>query len=161
MLILVSGCINKPDVLPDTQKFSKCQVTLLELKDSLVSHYSSADSEIEKQSILEKYHQQLLAYLIHNHMDSIRVTMDEIKSDSLTITTRSHFDKIEFKYGLKFNNNMSPRIDSIYRFMKSLKAGSDTLVNFSFTGACQVNVPDSAKLSAFIIYAFPIPLQYK
>jgi hypothetical protein len=43
---------------------------------------------------------------------------------------------------------------------KGLKEESDILVNFSFTGACQVNSPDSATLSTFKIYAFPVPLQY-
>ncbi|HMG68759.1 MAG TPA: hypothetical protein VK588_13765 [Chitinophagaceae bacterium] len=160
MLIVLSGCFTKPDALPGMQKFSKSQGMLLRLRDSLLSHYSSAGSEIEKRNILEDYHQKLLAYLINNPMDSIRVTIDEITTDGLTITTRSHFDKIAFKYGLKFNTDRSPRIDSIYRFMKSLKEGTDTLVNFSFTGACQVNSPDSARLPTFIIYAFPIPLQY-
>jgi hypothetical protein len=90
----------------------------------------------------------------------MKVTVDQVVSKGRTITTKSHYNSIEFEYGLTFNGSMSPRIDSIYEFMKSLKEGRDTLANFSFTGACQVNSPDSAKLSVFKIYAFPVPLQF-
>jgi hypothetical protein len=139
---------------------SKAQAFLSDLKDSLISQYNAAGSDKGKQEILDKYRQQLQAYLMQTPMDSMRVTIDEVTTKGLTITTKSHFSSIEFNYGLTFNGSMSPRIDSIYEFMKSLKEGSDTVVNFSFTGACQVNRPDSAKLSTFRIYAFPVPLQY-
>jgi oligoribonuclease NrnB/cAMP/cGMP phosphodiesterase (DHH superfamily) len=139
---------------------SKSQIFLNDLKDSLMVEYISTRSETEKQTILERYHQRLEDYLTHHPVDSIKVTIDEVITKGRTITTKSHYSSIEFEYGLTFDNSMSPRIDTIYEFMKSLKEGSDTLVNFSFTGACQINSPDSAKLPTFRIYAFPVPLQY-
>ncbi len=90
----------------------------------------------------------------------MKVTIDKVITNGKTVTTKSHYSSIEFEYGLTFNGSMSPRIDSVYEFMKGLKEGSDTVVNFSFTGVCQVNNPDSEKLSTFRIYAFPVPLQY-
>jgi hypothetical protein len=162
ILIILGGCSGKPNTstLSGELKLSKSQFFLNDLKDSLMSEYIVAKSETEKQEILERYHQRLEDYLTHNPVDSMKVTIDEVRAKGRAITTKSHYSSIEFEYGLTFNGSMSPRIDSIYEFMKSLKEGSDTLVNFSFTGACQVNSPDSAKLPTFRIYAFPVPLQY-
>lgn len=162
MLVIVTGCSGKTDhsVLPGTPKMSNAQAFLSDLKDSMISQYHSAGSDKGKQGILDKYLLKLKGYLTQNPMDSVRVTMDKVIINGRTITTKSHYSSIEFEYGLTFNDSMSPRIDSIYEFMKGLKEGSDTVVNFSFTGACQVNNPDSAKLATFRIYAFPFPLQY-
>jgi hypothetical protein len=162
MLIIIGGCSGKPNssTLSGGLKLSKSQFFLNNLKDSLMSEYTSARSETEEQEILKRFHQRLEDYLTHNPMDSMKVTIDEVITKGRTITTKAHYSSIEFEYGLTFNGSMSPRIDSIYEFMKNLKEGSDTLVNFSFTGACQVNSPDSAKLPMFRIYAFPVPLQY-
>jgi hypothetical protein len=162
ILIIVAGCSGKTDhsVLPGTPKMSNAQAFLSDLKDSMISQFHSTGSETKKQDILERYHQRLEDYLIHHHVDSMKVTIDEVITKGRTITTKSHYSNIEFEYGLTFNGSMSPGIDSIYEFMKGLKEGSDTLANFSFTGACQVNSPDSAKLWTFRIYAFPVPLQY-
>lgn len=162
ILIVLSSCSGKPNTSTSSGrlKMSKSQIFLNDLKDSLMVEYISTRSETEKQTILERYHQRLEDYLTHHPVDSIKVTIDEVITKGRTITTKSHYSSIEFEYGLTFDNSMSPRIDTIYEFMKSLKEGSDTLVNFSFTGACQINSPDSAKLPTFRIYAFPVPLQY-
>jgi hypothetical protein len=160
-LIILAGCSGRssPSGLAD-RRFSKSQFFLTGLKDSLVSEYRSAKSQMERQELLGRYQQRLEDYLMHHPIDSVKVTIDEVVVNGKTIKTKSHYSGIQFEYGLTFNNKMSSRIDSIYEFMKGLKEGSDTLVNFSYTGACQVNSPDSANLSAFRIYAFPVPLQY-
>jgi hypothetical protein len=162
ILIIIGGCSGKPNTsaLSGERKLSKCQFFLNDLKDSLMAKYTSAASETEKHEILKKFHQRLQDYLTNHPLDSMKVTIDEVAINGRTISTRSHYSNIEFIYGLTFSDSMSPRIDSIYEFMKNLKQGSDTLVNFSFTGACQVNSPDSAKLSTFRICAFSVPLQY-
>ncbi len=160
--IFICGCTSKPNTytLSSNGTLSKSQIFLTSLKTSLISEYNSAKSEKEKQNILNKYHQRLQDYLTHHRIDSIKVTMDEVKVKGKTIFTKSHQSGVEFEYGLTFGDSMSSRIDSIYEFMKNLKEKSDTVVNFSFTGACQVNSLDSTNLSTFKIYAFPVPLQY-
>ncbi len=162
IVTIICGCSNRPNTatLPSTIKMSKSQAFLIELKDSLISQYGSVESEMEKQKILDTFHQQLQTYLMKYPIDSIKVTFDEVTVKGLTVTTKSYFSSIEFNYGLTFGGAFSPRTDSIYKFMKNLKTGSDVLVNFVFTGACQVNRPNSAEFPTFSIYAFPVPLQY-
>jgi hypothetical protein len=164
ILILLGGCSGKADTSASYNKprISKGQIFLTNLKDSLILEYGAARSETAKQMVLEKCHQQLQEYLDSKPIDSIRIKIDEVLINGRTITTKSHIGSIQFLYGLTFTfaGKMSPKIDSIYKFMQGLRAGSDTLVNFAYTGKCRVNSPDSANLSTIIIYAFPIPLQY-
>jgi len=163
ILIIAAGCSGKPNnsALPDTPKMSKAQAFLSDLKDSMISQYYSAGSDKEKQEILNKYGQQLKSFLRRNPMDSMRVTIDEVTVKGFTVTTKSHFSSIEFGSSITFKDNMPPRPDSVYRFMKSLKTGSYVLVNISYIGDGYINSPDSPMLPTFKIYAFPVPIQYK
>src|ERR1700742_1710308 len=119
-LFILAGCSSgsNPSGLVTREKISKSQLSLSELKDSMISEYRSAKSQMERQEILEKYHQRLEDYLIHYPMDSMKVTIDEVLASGRTIRTKSHYKEIQFEYGLTFNSNMSPRIDSIYKFME-------------------------------------------
>jgi hypothetical protein len=159
---ILAGCSSgsNPSNLIARQKISKDQLILSQMKDSLISDYSTAKSQQEKQNILGQYHLKLQTYLISHSMDSLRVTIDEVSVNDRTIRTKAHYGDIQFEYSLTFGSKMSPKLDSLYEFMKGLVKGSDTSANFSFTGACQVNNPDSAKLPTFRIYAFPMPLQF-
>ena len=160
-LIFLNSCSGKPiNKLSDTVKPSKAQSYLNNLQDSLKSEYTAAPETI-KMEILDKYHERLQQYLMSHSIDSIKVHIDEVVIKGRTITTKSHFNSIEFKYGLTFEDNMSPGTDPIYEFMKGLKAGNDTIISFSFTGACQINKPDNINISTFRIFAIPIPLGYK
>jgi hypothetical protein len=163
ILIILAGCSGKTDkfALTDTLKMSKAQAFLSNLKDSMVFQYHSVESYKEKQGILDTFVRQLQSYLRKNPLDSIRVTMDEVTAEGFTVKTKSHFNRIEFSSKITFKDSMPPRPDSIYKFMKSLKPGSNVLVNFGYTGDFEINSPDSPMLSTFKIDAFPVPLQYK
>ena len=139
---------------------SAAQSFLNNLLDSLKVEYEQTSSRKAKQDVLAKYHERLQAFLMGNRLDTIKVTVDEIVKDGWTVTTRLHNADIEFKYSLTFKENMSGRVDSAYQFMLGLQPGNDTVVNFSFTGACQVNSPDDETLPTFRIFAFPVPLAF-
>jgi len=163
MLIIVAGCSGKNgnSALPDPIKLSTSQAFLNGLKDSLIYQYNSVGSGDEKQKVLDKYGQQLKAYLRHSPMDSILVTIDSVTTKGFTVRTKSHFTGIEFYSKITFADSMPPRLDSIFKFMKDLKPGSNVLANFGYTGDFEINTPDSPMLSTFRINAFPCPLQYK
>jgi hypothetical protein len=141
-------------------KLSKSQAFLNNLEDSLEFEYLATSSETSQMQILDKYHALLQSYLMTHAIDSIRVTVDEIKDSGWTITSRFHYNKIEFKYGLTFKENMPSRDDSLYKFVKGLKPKSDTNINFAYMGSCQVNSPNNKTLPVFRIFAFPFPLQF-
>ena len=140
-------------------KLSRAQLFLNNLRDSLEVEYAQLSSEQTKNEVLEKYHERLQTYLLENYIDTIRVTVDEIVKDGWIVTTRLHDSDIEFKYSLTFKDSMPARVDTVYKFMLGLKPGNDTTVNFSFTGASQVNNPMDKTVPTFRIFAFPVPLQ--
>ena len=136
------------------------QMFLHNLRDSLKIEYRKGLSEQDKILTIQKYHDKLESYLLKKPIDSIRVTVDEIVKNGMTVTTRFHDNDIEFKYGLNFgNDSMTPRLLKVYNFMIGLKPGTDTITSFSFTGACKVNRPDDNTVPTFRIFAIPIPLE--
>ncbi len=161
-LIFLAGCSAHSDSSRAIGKhtYSTDQHRLIALRDSLVAEYGSAISAGRKQLLVLQYQLRLDVFLSHHPLDSVEVTIDEVLVNGRSVTTKAHCRDIQFQYGLTFNGSMSPRLDSIYDFMKGLRPGSDTLVNLSYTGACQVNPPDSGHLPVFKIYAFPVPPQY-
>lgn len=162
VLSLLAGCSGHSNSAGAVgkQPLSINQLILIALKDSLIVDYSAANSQEKRQLILQEYQARLEDFLMHRPMDSMTVTIDEVVVNGRTVTTTSHFSNIQFQYGLTFSGTRSPGMDSVYDFMKGLRQGGDTLVNFSYTGACQVNRPDSGNIPVFKIYAFPVPLQY-
>ena len=97
---------------------------------------------------------------MHSPLDSMRVTIDSVTTKDFAVRTKSHFAGVEFYSKITFADSMPPRPDSIYKFMKGLKPGSNILVNFVYTGDFEINSPDSPMLSTFRINAFPVPLPY-
>jgi hypothetical protein len=93
-------------------------------------------------------------------MDSIRLKIDSISTSGFTVITKTHFSSFEFNSKITFKDSMPPRLDSIYKYMKSLRPGSTVLVNLGYNGGLEISPPDSTTPPKFIIEAFPCPLQY-
>jgi hypothetical protein len=162
-LIILTGCSGKPEAssFSDSMKMSSAQIYLNNLKDSLKIQYSAVRSTAEKQVILDICFRRLKDFLRETPMDSLRVTIDEVKVNGFTVTTKSHIKEIEFSGKITFEGKLPPRVDSIYKFMKNLRPGSSVLLNMAFDGDFQLNRPDSPMVSIFKIGAYPIPIQYK
>jgi len=94
-------------------------------------------------------------------MDSLRVTIDEVNVNGYTVTTKSHVNEMEFSGKITFRKELTPRLDSIYNFMKSLKPGTNVLLNMAFDGDFGINKPDSPGVPIFNIGAYPIPIECK
>jgi hypothetical protein len=140
---------------------STAQAFLIGLKDSMIYQYNSVGSNNEKQKILDEYFQRLKIFLIHKPMDSMKVMIDEVTVKGFSISTKVHFNSIEFSSKITFMGSMPPRADSIYKYAKSLQPGGIVLLNLAFNGDFQIISPDSSTLTTFKIDAFPVPIQYK
>ena len=156
-LFLLFACSDKSKS-NETEKInlSISQKGLLNLLDSFKLKYGTAYSQTLRDSIATQYNQKIYDYLAYNYIDSIRVHVDTVIVDSLTITTEFHCNKyITFKYGLTFNKNMTKNEDSLFRFMKGLKVGSDTTINFVYMGSHELNEPHDTSSPTLRIFAFP------
>ena len=159
IFLTLGGCSGQPGK-NSTSRLSRGEAYLDNTVNEFEQEYQSLSSAPDKANILIRYHDRLQVHLFKHRLDSIKVRVDTVIVDEKGITTRLHRNRIQFQYQLMFGKDTSPRLDSVYSFMKGLKTGNDTTVNFDFTGELKVNRPDNTDLPVFRIFAFPIPLSF-
>jgi len=158
-VICLIGCSEKQVKLANSENISPRQRTLLNILDSFKTEYYSANSVGYKDSVVDKWQSKLHAFVRYNHIDSIMVHVDSVVVKDWKITTLFHCGKdIEFSCGLTFNEKMLPNAEALYQFMKGLKEGTDTVVNFNYMGWPRIGNPSDTPEPVFEIYAFPSPI---
>jgi hypothetical protein len=86
------------------------------------------------------------------------VHVDSVVVKDWKIVTQFHCGKdIQFRCGLTFRDKMRPNEESLYLFMKGIKSGTDTLVNFNYMGWPEIGNPTDNSVPIFNIFAFPAP----
>lgn len=141
--------------------YSKNQQYLFDLIDNYKTEYFAAQRQDIKDIIQHKYLEKLRYFLVDSlgrYIDSINVTVDTVIQEGWLVTTQFHSRDIEFKYGMKFKDNMDSRNDSLYQWMRSLKPKSNLTVNFILLGSGQLNYPDDSTRSLVKIFALAEPL---
>jgi hypothetical protein len=134
------------------------QVRIQSLVDSFKNDVGHVSLFTQKDSIRIKYSYRFFDLLSNIYMDSLRVHVDSVKVDNLTVTTQFHCnDEIALKGSLAFLKNMTKEQDSLFKFMKGLQPGKDTLISFAYLGNHQVRLPNTGD-PIIKIFAFPIPL---
>ena len=142
-------------------KLSLDQTSIQKLVDSFKTDIKKEKEINTKDSIRINYANKFYDLLSNIYIDSIRVHVDSVLVDSLTITTAFHCNKdIAFRSSLTFQKEMEPKYDTLFRFMKNLKPGTDTIVSFSYMGNHHVRLPSNEE-PIIKIFAFPIPIWTK
>ena len=141
-----------------TRPVSQGQKGIQHIVDSFKLEYSNSISGVLKDSTIDKYNLKLFDFLSSNYIDSIQVHVDTVVIKDLSILTKFHANQdIAFQYTMNFQKEMNSTWDSTYNFMKNLKIGSDTIVNFSYMGSHQLFDPNDQTQPTLKIFAFPIP----
>ena len=110
-------------------------------------------------SVRIKFAYKFSDLLSNIYIDSVRVHVDSVVVDSLTVTTAFHCNnEISFKGSLTFLPKMDSKQETLYNFMKGLKPGVDTILNFAYLGNHQVRLPNSDGTPIIKIFAFPTPI---
>ena len=157
-LLFVYSCSTKNHDDEITPQISRAQSGLQNLVDSFKTEYKLANSDFLKDSVIGKYNLKIYDYLANIYIDSIRVHIDSVIVNGLTITTKSHCNNdIAFQYSLTFLKTMNKNQDSLIHFMKGLTPGTDTTINFSFMGSFVLNDPIDKSTPTLKIFAFPSP----
>lgn len=134
------------------------QARIQSLVDSFKNDIDHVSLFAEKDSIRIKYSYRFFDLLSNIYMDSLRVHVDSVKVDNLTVSTQFHCnEEIAFKGSLTFLENMTKEQDSLFKFMKGIQPGTDTLISFAYLGNHQVRLPYIGE-PIIKIFAFPIPL---
>jgi hypothetical protein len=156
-MISIIGCSGKPETkYLAGENLSSGQRILYNILDSFKTEYSSANSIGFRDSVIDIWQNKLHAFVRYNRIDSIRVHVDSVEVKNWKISTQFHCGKdIQFSSGITFNEKMSPNEDSLYQFMKGLKEGMDTVVNFHYMGWPRIGNPTDFSIPVFSIYTFP------
>lgn len=161
-IVTIFSCNDRPKEISNIQKnYSRNQEYLFNLLDNYKSEYFATEQQELKDTIQSIYLEKLRHFLVDSlgrHIDSINVTVDSVIQDGWLVTTQFHTREIEFKYGMKFKDNMDPKNDSLYHWMLNLKPKSNLTVNFIHLGSGQLNFPSDTTVPTIKIFAFPEPL---
>ena len=154
-----SSCVQQKKDTAKPFSPSIAQGQIQNLVDSFKLAVGQEKDLTRQDSIRVKFAYKFYDLLSNIYIDSIRVHVDSIIVDSLTVTAAFHCkNEIYFKYSLTFLEKMDSRQDTLFKFMKGLKPGVDTMVNFAYMGNHQVRLPNSDGTPIVKIFAFPTPI---
>ncbi len=162
LILPLCGCKDSSNEIPKTKKnYSRTQQYLFNFLDNYKSEYFTAKKQDLKDTIQSIYFQKLHYFLsdsLGDYIDSINVTVDSVIHKGLLVTTQFHTREIQFKYGIRFLNNMNSKQDSVYHWMLNLKPESNLTVNFILLGNTELYSPADSTEPTIKIFAFPEPL---
>ena len=142
------------------QHYSETQRYLFQLLDNYKAEYFDSKLLEEKETVRSKFQSKIQYFLVDSldrSIDSILVSVDTVINDNWLVTTQFHTNDIEFKYGMKFQEDMPPKFDSLYKFMIGLQAGKEVTVDFVLLGGVELYLPDNKTQKILRIFAYPSP----
>jgi hypothetical protein len=126
------------------------------LLDSFRMEYKTTNSPLLREKVTTKYNSKIFNFLKSTDLDSLKVHVDTIIADSLTVTTEFHCNKdIALKYGMTFIREMTGDEHALFDFMRGLRIGSDTTLNFAYMGSHELRDPNDSSFATLRIFAFP------
>lgn len=143
-------------------KYSNTQTYLFQLLDDYKAEYFAATETVDREKLHSKYQGKIEHFLVDSlgrYIDSMTVVIDTVIKEGWLITTQFHARDIEFKYGMRFQENMPASADSLYKFMLSLSPGKDITVDFVHLGGGELGFPDDSSQRTMKIFAYPSPLK--
>lgn len=145
---------NRKKVIPDLS-VSRAQSWIQFLVDNYKNDYDTATTENSRDSIGSLYYNKIYDFLANHYIDSIKVHVDTVLVSKRKIVTSFHCTpEIVFRSELGFPFPRDKKSDTLYNFMKGLKVGSDTMINFCYFGNHELYAPIK-NMTVLKIFAFP------
>lgn len=165
LLFVVSiGCRNNSKEISKIEpKYSSTQNYLFQLLDDYKAEYFAATQTADRENLQAKYQDKMMHFLVDSlgrFIDSMTVIVDTVIKQGWLVTTQFHSGDIEFKYGMKFQDNMTPSVDSLYKFMLNLSPGKEVTIDFFHLGGGALSFPDDKSKRTMRIFALPSPLKF-
>ena len=158
-LVCFASCMQPKKSLDKKVFFSIAQRQIQYLVDTFKLVIEQEKNLNIQDSIRYKFAYNFYDLLSNIYIDSIRVHIDSVVVENLTVTTAFHCNnEIYFRSSLTFLKKMDPRQDTLFRFMKGLKPGFDTIVNFAYMGNHEVRLPNLNGTPIIKIFAYPFPI---
>jgi hypothetical protein len=156
LIAVAAGCSDQQNDNPEKVHRSHAQASLENLVDSFKTEYNAASSQTGKEEITSRFRKKIDNFLSTHYLNHMRVHVDSVVTDRLTIFTRFHTkENLIFRSSMEFRKPMPPKEADLYRFMQGLKTNKDTSIDFGYAGKYELNSPGEASQPALIIWAFP------
>ncbi len=156
LIAVAAGCSDQKNDIAEKAHRSHAQASLENLVDSFKTEYNATSSQAGKETVRSRFSEKIDHFLSTHYLNHMRVHVDSVVADRLTINTRFHTkENLAFRSSMEFKKPMPPREADLYRFMQSLKTNTDTSIDFEYVGKYELNYPDESSQPALIIWAFP------
>jgi len=160
IIIITAGCSDHNNKEAAASHHSRAESALNILVDSFKSDYSSAMSTTAKDAVMSTYKEKTEKFLSKHYLNHMRVHVDTVIVNHLTIDTRFHAGKnLMFTSSMEFRQPMPSTEDSLYHFMKGLRQGTDTNIDFIYIGKFELHRPDDSINPALTVNAYPLSYQ--
>jgi hypothetical protein len=160
IIIIAAGCSDHKNKMTDASHHSGAESAINNLVDSFKSDYGSATSTIAKDAVMSTYKTKTEKFLLKHYLNHMRVHIDSVIINHLTIDTRFHAGKnLMFTSSMQFRKPMPKTEDSLYHFMKGLRQGTDTNIDFMYIGKFELHRPDDSLHPTLIVNAYPLSYQ--
>jgi hypothetical protein len=160
IIVIAAGCSDHKNKMPDASHHSRAESAINNLVDSFKSDYESAASATAKDAVMQSYRAKTDKFLSGHYLNHMRVHIDSVIINHLTIDTRFHAGKnLAFTSSMEFRQHMPKVEDSLYQFMKGLRQGTDTNIDFMYIGKFELHRPDDTVYPVLIVNAYPLTYQ--
>jgi hypothetical protein len=160
IILIAAGCSDHQNKKADASHHSRAESAINNLVDSFKSDYASATSNQAKDAVMSIYQAKTDKFLSGHYLNHMRVHVDSVVINHLTIDTRFHAGKnLVFASSMEFRKHMPKVEDSLYQFMKGLRQGTDTNIDFMYIGKFELHRPDDTLHPALIVNAYPLTYQ--
>ncbi|MFL5809913.1 MAG: hypothetical protein ACJ749_10365 [Flavisolibacter sp.] len=160
LIVMAAGCSNHKNSREETEHHSRAETAITDLVDSFRSQYTAAPSDVARESVFSSYKAKTERFLSDHYLNHMRVHVDSIIINHLTVDTRFHAGKnVVFTSSMEFRKRMPKREDSLFRFMKNLRPGTDTNIDFIYIGKFELHPPNDSVHPTLIVNAYPLSFQ--
>jgi hypothetical protein len=159
-LIIAAGCSDNKDKIALNSHRSRIESAISNLVDSFKTDYASAATDKEKNAVISAYHDKTDKFLSKHYLNHMHVHIDSVIINHLKIDTRFHAgENLLFTSSTEFHKPMPAKEDSLFQFMKHLKQGIDTNIDFMYIGKFELRPPNDSLKSILTINAYPLSYQ--
>ena len=158
MFIVAAGCSDNKN--KDGLHHARSESAINILVDRFKSDYASATSIKARDSVMSSYQTKTDEFLSSHYLNHMRVHIDSVVINQRTIDTKFHAGKsLVFISSIEFRKHKLRVEDSLYQFMKGLRQGTDTNIDFMYIGKFELHRPDDTLHPVLIVNAYPLSYQ--
>jgi hypothetical protein len=146
------GCNSSASLSPD-------QKGLFALSDKFKDDYKEANYTVSREKLISSYELKLRHYLTYtcdSSLKNMKVRMTKLEeSPAGTIHVEFRDKHCRYVFHQVYDSSRQMKADVIYRFVKSLRPGTEMTMRFLYGGNVKIYDPGNTSMSNFEIVVIP------